>query len=184
MLVESLASIVKILTIFKNKILWKRPVCCQTEDYVAIVDTGVGDNTVSWSPSLSLCVGDRTSLFLPRNLLRVTLGFKRWFFLARDTISLAFCLKIFGLLSFSFSLQSNSEHWWFQGLMLWILCPAEPRLRLQGRAGRSSSFWSSLPPFLPSPDIVSSIPLCLRRLMSWHMVANNLSKKEQIFWCV
>ena len=43
---------------------------------VAIVDTGVGDSTVLWSPSL-LCVGDRTSLLLPRNLLRVTLGFKR-----------------------------------------------------------------------------------------------------------
>ena len=33
LVIESLASIVKLLTIFKNKILWKRPVCCQTEDY-------------------------------------------------------------------------------------------------------------------------------------------------------
>ena len=43
---------------------------------VAFVDTGVGDSTGFWSPSL-LCVGDRTFLLLPRNLLRVTLGFKR-----------------------------------------------------------------------------------------------------------
>ena len=44
---------------------------------VAFVDTGVGDSTGVWSLSL-LCGGDRTtSVLLPRNLLRVTLGFNR-----------------------------------------------------------------------------------------------------------
>ena len=43
---------------------------------MAFVDTGVGDSTGFWSPSL-LCGGDGTFLLLPRNLLRVTLGFKR-----------------------------------------------------------------------------------------------------------
>ena len=44
---------------------------------MAFVDTGVGGSTGFGSPSL-LCGGDRTtSVLLPRNLLRVTLGFKR-----------------------------------------------------------------------------------------------------------
>ena len=44
---------------------------------VAFVAAGVGDSTGFGSPSL-LCGGDSTtSVLLPRNLLRVTLGFKR-----------------------------------------------------------------------------------------------------------
>ena len=89
----------------------------------AVVLVGEKEVTVDWDEakdadvatgvtlgaSLSLWAGELPRWLFPRNLLRDTLGFSKWFFLARETISLALILSRLGLLSFSlFSLLNFS----------------------------------------------------------------------------